>query len=216
MEGWKREDGRREFCQKMFAGGPSGFRSGFVCFIFCFRCFEDVQAVSMSRVIDVALLLASGSKQHRGGKRASLFHPQLSKRTITYQRSMYFCSVSLTLGLVHPPSSSNFIDCWHRGLPRSQDWMRPTNISWIENFIAAVSTFSRISRCTNTCVYDGLCYIRKGSQMSSQTCRESVFPKRISDAWILVWGVGKETEDKNYKHRNFYTNLCLHPENLHR
>ena len=37
----------------------------------------------MSRVIDVALLLVSGSKRHRGGNHASLFHPHLFKMATT-------------------------------------------------------------------------------------------------------------------------------------
>ena len=136
------------------------------------------KALSMSRVIDVTLLRVSGSKRHRGGNHESLFHPQLLKMTTTHQRSMNFYffsrdyvsfSVSWKLGLLHSPSSSNFkrmrcqgfkIGCTLRTFPGS-------NISSLQFHH---STGLPIAQ---THAYDGFCYIRRVSQMSSQTCRDS-------------------------------------------
>ena len=137
-------------------------------------------ALSMSRVIDVALLLVSGSKRHWGGNHASLFHPQLFKMATTrhysskihellfFSRDYVSFSVSWKLGLVHFPSSSNFkrmrrqgfkIGCTLRTFPGSN--------------ISSQFHHSTGLPVAQTHAYDGFCYIRRVSQMSSQTCRDS-------------------------------------------
>ena len=97
-------------------------------------------------------------------------------RATTHQRSMNFFfsrdyvsfSVSWKLGLVHSPSSSNFkrmccqgfkIGCTLRTFPGSN--------------ISSQFHHSTGLPVAQTHAYDGLCYIRRVSQMSSQTCRDS-------------------------------------------
>ena len=155
----------------------------FVWFYLFYSLFSSAlrmcKALSMSRVIDVALLLVSGSKRHRGPTHHFSTHScsRWPLRATTHQRSMNFYffsrdyvsfSVSWKLSLVHSPSSSNFkrmrcqgfkIGCTLRTFPGS-------NIS---------SQFHHSTGLpfAQTHAYDGLCYIRRVSQMSSQTCRDS-------------------------------------------
>ena len=156
------------------------FLYGFTCFILCFRVLwgcvrrRQCHVWSMSHCcwFQVQSDIGEGTTHHFSTHSCSRW----PLRATTHQRSMNFFfsrdyvsfSVSWKLGLVHSPSSSNFkrmccqgfkIGCTLRTFPGS-------NISSQFHH----STGLPVAQ-THAC--DGLCYIRRVSQMSSQTCRDS-------------------------------------------